>query len=255
MNLKVIIPAHLNSLRLKEKILIDIHGLPMIEHVRRRVLLSKEISEVIVATCDLEIRKIVEGFGGKVIMTSNNHQNGTSRVAEAVSKIVCSHVLIVQGDEPLIHPEHINLMVKSILNNKKIKIWNGITSLNSIDDLTNRDLVKCFVNNKNQIGMCFRNNPGFSSFKKLNKSIFKIQGLIAFKKFFLMKLVNEPPSQFELAESIEQMRSIENGNQIRSVMLNKSFSSINNLEELKEVRNILKKNKLEKEILNAIKNN
>ena len=70
-----------------------------------------------------------------------------------------------------------------------------------------------------------------------------------------MKLVNKPPSQFELAESIEQMRSIENGNQIRSVMLNKSFSSINNLEELKEVRSILKKNKLEKEILNAIKHN
>ena len=68
MNLKVIIPAHLASLRLKEKILIDIHGLPMIEHVRRRVLLSKEVSEVIVATCDFEIKKIVEGFGGKVVI-------------------------------------------------------------------------------------------------------------------------------------------------------------------------------------------
>ena len=255
MNLKVIIPAHLASLRLKEKILIDIHGLPMIEHVRRRVLLSKEVSEVIVATCDFEIKKIVEGFGGKVVMTSNDHQNGTSRVAEAVSKIKCSHVLIVQGDEPLIHPEHINLMVKSMLNNDKIKIWNGITSINSIDDLNNRDLVKCFVNSKNQIGMCFRNNPGFSGLKKLNKSIFKIQGLIAFKKNFLMNLVNKPPSPYELAESIEQMRSIENGNQIQAVMLNKSFSSINNLEELKEVRNILKKSKLEIEILNTIKHN
>ena len=69
MNLKVIIPAHLASLRLKEKILIDIHGLPMIEHVRRRVLLSKEVSEVIVATCDFEIKKIVEGFGGKVVFS------------------------------------------------------------------------------------------------------------------------------------------------------------------------------------------
>ena len=73
MNLKVIIPAHLASLRLKEKILIDIHGLPMIEHVRRRALISKQFDEVVVCTCDLKIKKVINNYNGKVIMTSRKH--------------------------------------------------------------------------------------------------------------------------------------------------------------------------------------
>ena len=69
MNIQVIIPAHLNSIRLKRKVLIDINGLPMIEHVRRRVLLSKSINKVHVATGDIEIKNIVENYGGDTIFT------------------------------------------------------------------------------------------------------------------------------------------------------------------------------------------
>ena len=253
MDLEVIIPARLLSTRLKNKILIDIHGLPMIEHVRRRVLLSNKVKDVIVATCDDQIKKVVEGFGGKVFLTADNHLNGTSRVAEVVKKINCSHVLIVQGDEPLILPKHIDLMIKSILNFKKLNIWNGITYLDSSKDLNNPNLVKCFVNKKNQIGMCFRNNPVFSDLNKLNKSIFKLQGLIAFRKFFLLNLVKLEPSSFEIAESIEQMRTIENGDLIQAVLLDKSFLSVDNIEHLEEVKKILKENKLQKEILKKIK--
>ena len=86
MLIKVIIPCHLDSLRLKRKVLINIEGLPMIEHVRRRVLLAEEIGEVLIATGDSEIKDIVESYGGKVVFTNNIHQNGTSRVFEAISK-------------------------------------------------------------------------------------------------------------------------------------------------------------------------
>ena len=79
-----VIPAHLASVRFPQKILFDIHGLPMIEHVRRRALLCGELEDVIVATCDIEIANIIKSYGGKVIMTSNSHKNGTSRVAEAI---------------------------------------------------------------------------------------------------------------------------------------------------------------------------
>ena len=70
----------------------------MIEHVRRRALLSNSIKEVFVATCDDEIASTIEGFGGKVIRTSNTHTNGTSRIAEAVKDIECTHVILLQGD-------------------------------------------------------------------------------------------------------------------------------------------------------------
>ena len=253
MDLEVIIPARLLSTRLKNKILIDIHGIPMIEHVRRRVLLSKKVKKVTVATCDYEIKKVVEGFGGNVFLTSENHINGTSRVAEVAKKINCSHILIVQGDEPLILPKHIDLMIESISNFRELNIWNGITYLNSKKDLNNPNLVKCFVNKKSQIGMCFRNNPIFSDFNKLNKSIFKLQGLLAFKKSFLINLVKLKPSSFEISESIEQMRAIENGDLIKAVFLDKPFLSVDNIEQLEDVKNILKQNKLQKEILKKIK--
>ena len=114
MKIVAVIPAHLASVRFPRKILFDFHGLPMIEHVRRRALLSKSISDVYVATCDNEIADVIKSFGGKVIMTSNSHTNGTSRVAEAIADIECSHVMLLQGDEPLLLPRHLDEFAKTI---------------------------------------------------------------------------------------------------------------------------------------------
>jgi len=79
----------------------------MIEHVRRRALMCPSLDRVVVATCDDEIASTVRDFGGEVIMTSNTHRNGTTRVAEAAGKIGCSHVVLLQGDEPLLLPRHV----------------------------------------------------------------------------------------------------------------------------------------------------
>ena len=89
----VVIPARLNSQRFPNKILLDLKGLPMLEHVRRRVLLAQNVEEVYIATCDQEIKQTLEVFGAKVIMTSDQHKNGTTRVAEAVKNIDCSEVI------------------------------------------------------------------------------------------------------------------------------------------------------------------
>ena len=83
----------------------------MIEHVRRRALISKQFDEVVVCTCDLKIKKVINNYNGKVIMTSRKHKNGTSRVTEAIKKIRASHIVIIQGDEPLIDPAYFKLFV------------------------------------------------------------------------------------------------------------------------------------------------
>ena len=130
-----VIPAHMASVRFSNKILLNIHGLPMIEHVRRRALLSEELDNVVVATCDLEIADVIKSYNGEVIMTSNNHKNGTSRVAEAVQDCNYSHILLLQGDEPLLLPRHINSMVKAIKSNPDIDCWNATGSINSKEEL------------------------------------------------------------------------------------------------------------------------
>ena len=82
MKIVAIIPAHMASVRFPGKILFPFHGLPMIEHVRRRALMAGSLAEVIVATCDNEIASVIRGYGGKVVMTASTHKNGTTRVAE-----------------------------------------------------------------------------------------------------------------------------------------------------------------------------
>ena len=116
-----IIPSHLNSVRFPRKILYKIKDLPMIEHVRRRALISKQFNEVIVCTCDLQIKKVINGYKGKVVLTSRKHKNGTSRVTEAMKKIRASHIVIIQGDEPLIDPAYFNLFIKNIKNDQSKK--------------------------------------------------------------------------------------------------------------------------------------
>ena len=102
------------SIRFPGKILFPFFGYPMIEHVRRRALLSKKISDVYVATCDQKIADAVIAHGGKVILTGDHHRNGTSRVAEAVTEIEASHIILLQGDEPLLLPSYVDSLVDAI---------------------------------------------------------------------------------------------------------------------------------------------
>ena len=112
-----VIPAHLNSIRFPRKILFPIFNLPMIEHVRRRVSLCKKLKRVIVATCDKEIKQVIEKYGGEVIMTSKNHIMASDRVYEASQKLNCTHIINIQGDEILVIPDDINNMIKHIHKN------------------------------------------------------------------------------------------------------------------------------------------
>tara|TARA_B100001175_G_scaffold379_1_gene325 strand:+ start:2963 stop:3721 length:759 start_codon:yes stop_codon:yes gene_type:complete len=239
MNIQVIIPAHLNSLRLKRKVLIDINGLPMIEHVRRRVLLSKSIDKVYIATGDIEIKNIVMNYGGDIIFTKKNHINGTSRISEAVDKINCTHVILVQGDEPLLIPNYVDMFVEGMKKSKDEKMWNAVSRLDKrlIDEPS---IVKCFLDINDNIITCFRASPFNSKSTFFKNSLYKIQGLIGYKKNFLKKIVLMKQRPFEKSESIEQMRAIEYGNKIKAIFLPKSFSSVNNLSELKKVKQILK---------------
>jgi 3-deoxy-manno-octulosonate cytidylyltransferase (CMP-KDO synthetase) len=249
----VIIPARLDSSRFPRKILLDIYGVPMVEHVRRRVLLSKNISDVYIATCDQEIADALTPFGAKVIMTSKEHENGTARVAEAISKIDCDEVILVQGDEPLILPRHIDLISNEIANSQNISVWNATGPLESINDLERNSFVKCSVI-ENNILYCFRKSPSFKDFESQKIYIRKVLGIIAFKKDFLNQLVKLKPSLIEKIESIEQMRIIENGYSIKSIPLESSQPSINEPDELTEVLNYIKSNTEQQMLLEKVLN-
>ncbi len=247
----VIIPARLKSLRLPNKILMDIHGLPMIEHVRRRILLSNLIDDVYIATCDMEIKEALEIYGAKVIITNENHNNGTSRVAEAVKSIDCNKLILVQGDEPLLLPSQLDQMVEVLLKDNDSNAWNATGPIENEEELYKKSFVKCSIN-ESVILNCFRTLPSSSDFEIQTKNVRKILGLIAFTKDFLIQLSKFKSGKIESTESIEQMRIIENGYSITSIPFNKSQASINEPDDLEVVLQILNKDKEQKELLTQV---
>ena len=252
MKIVAVIPAHLASVRFPRKILYPFHGLPMIEHVRRRALLSDAISDVIIATCDEEIADTVRKYGGKVIMTANTHTNGTSRVAEAAKDIDCTHVMLLQGDEPLLLPRHLDTFADAIKDNPDGDAWNATGPIEQENELDKHSFVKCAVARSGRIMYCFRRSPSFSDYEKQKTYIRKILGIIAYRKDFLIHLTSLPPSLVEQVDLIEQMRIIENGYSLQSVPVNPSLPSVNEPEESDIVLDYIQKNQEQQELLEKI---
>ncbi|MAR25868.1 MAG: 3-deoxy-manno-octulosonate cytidylyltransferase [Flavobacteriaceae bacterium] len=237
-----LIPAHLASVRFKKKVMHKLFGLPMIEHVRRRALDCGITENIIVASGDKEILETVKYYGGDVRQTYRKHLNGTSRIAEAVEDIDCSHVIVIQGDEPLIQKEHLIKLKTAIIHNPDIDSWNSISDLSSEKELNNINIVKAALNEEGQIIYFFRKSPSYAKFCNQVKYIKKVQGLIAYKKNVLLEIANSSISTIEKYESIEQLRIIAKGFKIFSVMQKYQVPSINNREDLELFYEYMKKN-------------
>ncbi len=252
MKIVAVIPAHMASVRFPGKILFPFQGLPMIEHVRRRALLSTAVSDVIVATCDEDIASVIRGYGGKVVMTANTHKNGTTRVAEAVKNVDCTHVILLQGDEPLLLPRHVDALADAMLSNPSGDAWNATGPIESAEELDRHSFVKCAVSQSGRIMYCFRRTPGYSSFEQQEAFVRKILGIIAYRKDFLMKVTNLPSAPVELAEFIEQMRILENDYSLQSVPVVPSLPSVNEPHEADVVLKYIQQDPEQKVLLEKI---
>lgn len=224
----------------------------MIEHVRRRALLSAAVSDVVVATCDEEIAGVVRGFGGHVIMTADTHTNGTSRVAEAVKKIDCTHVMLLQGDEPLLLPRHLDIFSRAIAADPAGDAWNATGPVEHEEELDRHSFVKCAVSSSGRILYCFRRTPCYSAFDVQQSFVRKILGIIAYRKEFLLQLTTLPASPIERAEFIEQMRIIDNGYILKSIPVSPSLPSVNEPGEAEIVLDYIRHNAEQRALLERI---
>lgn len=251
MTIKIIaiIPAHLASVRFPRKILYPIHGLPMVEHVRRRALMCEGLAGVYVATCDDEIADTVAAHGGGVIRTSNRHTNGTSRIAEAVQTMDCSHVVLLQGDEPLLDPSHLRNIMNAMKTEGEPVAWNVTGPIENPDELDRHSFVKCIVSASGRIVFCFRRSPCFSEYETQRTFTRKILGIIGYRKDFLQRLVTMSPAVIETAESIEQMRIVESGAFLRSVAVEDSLPSVNEPGDVEHIHSRLSVDARQRQLL------
>ncbi|MFA7379584.1 MAG: 3-deoxy-manno-octulosonate cytidylyltransferase [Bacteroidia bacterium] len=211
-----IIPARYASTRFPGKPLIDIAGKTMIERVYRQVKKATAVQEVIVATDDDRIAAVVKHFGGLVEMTSDQHPSGTDRCAEVANRFRGQFdvVINVQGDEPFINPEQISLLCVAF-EQPEVTIATLCKQITDEETLHNPNVVKVVKNAQNK-AMYFsrqaipylRNHPQPWFMQHLH---YKHLGIYAFRLNTLLELTKLKPSGLELAESLEQLRWLENG--------------------------------------------
>lgn len=227
-----IIPARYASKRFPGKPLVDIAGKTMIQRVYEQS--KKSINDVYVATDDKRIQKTVLDFGGQVIMTSKKHTSGTDRIAEAIDIINENNpepfdvIVNIQGDEPFIYPEQIDSVIKCF-KKKRTQIATLAKHIINTEDIFNENKPKVILNHKKEaINFSRSPIPYFRGKKKTewvtSHKYYKHIGLYAYRLDILKEITLLKPSSLEIAESLEQLRWIENGYKI--VVEETEFESI-----------------------------
>jgi len=235
-----IIPARLESSRLPNKALSDILGLPMIVHVFKRCLLAKSLDAVYIATDNNKIRKIVEQYGGKVIMTSADHQTGTDRIAEAAQNIGADIIVNVQGDEALVNPEYIDKAVDSLINSSEADVAilvNPFNKRNSPSD------IKVVLNERDEIMYLSRADIP-SDARSNNSQMLKAYHIVPFRKDFLLKYAKWKKTDLEQIEFNEYLRILEKGYKIQAVRVKSDAVSVDTEQDLEFVREKMIKDKI-----------
>jgi 3-deoxy-manno-octulosonate cytidylyltransferase (CMP-KDO synthetase) len=234
-----IIPARMASTRFPGKPLAKICGLPMIEHVRRRVSLCKMLNYVSVATCDEEIYSTVVSYGGRACMTSDKHERCTYRIAEAAEKLDADIVINIQGDEPLIVPDMIEDLIKKFLSDKNHQCINLISPINSDEEFEDPNVVKTVVDREGCV-LYFSRSPIPAKWKtRTNFVKFKQLGVIAFKKDILLTFAKLKPTPLEIVESVDMLRLLEHGYKIKTMISNYTTYGVDRVEDLKKVEKIM----------------
>ncbi|WP_297596899.1 3-deoxy-manno-octulosonate cytidylyltransferase [uncultured Cetobacterium sp.] len=230
-----VIPARYESTRLPKKPLKDICGHPMIEWVYKRALKSN-LDRVVVATDSKEVYEAVKKFGGDVVLTSKNHLNGTSRIAEVCQNIKDYDVVInIQGDEPLIEAEMINALIDSFEKEKELKMSTLKHKLIKKEDIENPNFVKV-VTDKNDYAIYFsRSVIPYPRNENLDL-YYKHVGIYGYKRDFVLEYSQLESTPLENSESLEQLRVLENGYKIKVLETKFEVIGVDTQDELDKVR-------------------
>ncbi len=243
----VIIPARMGSSRFPGKPLAPILGLPMIEHVYRRAAMSPLPEAVYVATPDREIAQAVESFGGQAIMTSPSHERASDRVAEAVRNLsIAAQVVInLQGDEPLIQPEMIELAARPLLDDPTIMVSNLVGAIASEEEWRDRNTIK-MVMDPNGFALYLSREPiptdriqGWG-----NIPVFKQVNVVPFQREFLFTYTSLPPTPLEVAESIDMLRVLEHGYSLKLIRCDIDVHSVDTPQDLAQVEQMMSRDPL-----------
>lgn len=246
-----VLPARMGSSRYPGKPLVSILGLPMIEHVRRRVEKMTRIHDVIVATCDKEIQQVVEAAGGRVAMTSDKHERATERIEEAAQKLVADIVINVQGDEPMVLEEPLNRLIEPFWADPTIQCTCLVYPIRDHADLTNDNIVKTVLSQSGK--MLYLSRAGIPG-RKVNEQVsyYKQSGLMAFRKDTLHKFTKLKMTPLEIQESIDLLRLLENDIAVQAVVSDSETKGVDVPSQVTDVEAAIMGDPVQKRIFESI---
>ena len=235
----IIIPARYGSSRLEGKPLLEACGKPIIQWVWEKASKVPLVDRVIIATDDDRIFNACQKFGAEVEMTSNTHKSGSDRIAEVASRHPeIKYIINLQGDEPLIEQENIELVIKGVKFDEQADISTLVREINEEDEANNPNLVKC-VFDKNNYAMYFSRSK-IPYERNVGKSkIYGHLGIYGYKKEALFKMTQLSQSTYEMAESLEQLRALQEGMKIKIAIVNNVPVGIDTIEDFEKFKRMV----------------
>jgi len=237
----VVIPARYGSVRLPGKPLVTLAGKPMVQLVYERAQQAKRVHRVLVATDDQRIVDAVKGFGGEARMTRPDHRTGTERIAEVAAHETGDVFLNVQGDEPLIDPDAIDIAVGALLEEPAAQIATVATPIRQVGDIMDPNVVKTVLDFDNN-ALYFSRAPipwVRDSGQKVHVNYWKHLGLYVFRRDALLEYPTLPQGELEKIEQLEQLRWMENGWKIRVAEVAHDAVSVDVPEDIARVEKLL----------------
>tara|TARA_B100000768_G_C11256775_1_gene366783 strand:- start:612 stop:1358 length:747 start_codon:yes stop_codon:yes gene_type:complete len=247
MNILALIPARMGSSRFPGKPMAEILGMPMIGHVYNNVSKANAVTMTAVATCDEVIYEYIESIGGIAVMTKNTYERASDRCAEALTKIekstgiVFDIVVMVQGDEPMTHPDMLDEAIKPMLADSSIMVTNLLGRIDSLEEFHDRNCIKVVCDLQSN-AIYFSREPIPTQGKSPNITMSKQVCIIPFRRDYLMKYTSLAPTPLEISESVDMMRVLEHGDQIKMVPTKHQSYAVDVPDDLIRVEKLMRGN-------------
>lgn len=244
MNILALIPARMGSSRFPGKPMAPILGKPMIGHVYERVAKSPMLTLTAVATCDKEIFDYVESIGGVAVMTGAEHERASDRCAEALVTLERTYntrydvVVMVQGDEPMTHPDMIAEAVQPLIDHPEVQVVNLLGKIKDAAEFEDRNCIKV-VCDLHSNALYFSREPIPTRGKADHIPMGKQVCIIPFRREFLLEYTRLAPTPLEIAESVDMMRVLEHGMRVRMAPTRHDTQAVDTPEDLKKVERLM----------------
>jgi len=232
-----VIPARFHSSRFEGKVLVDICGKPMIQHVWERAKQAKLLDDLIVACDDERVYNAVVKFGGNAVFTAKEHLSGSDRITEIVNPLDVKIVVNIQADEPMVRPSMINGIIEELIKDKSLVVATIVKKIERPGEIDDPNVVKV-VFDKNNFALYFSRSaiPFIREGRSQELPFYKHIGLYAYTKDFLFTYKNLSNSKLEELEKLEQLRVLEHGYKIKVVETQFDTFGVDVPEDLEQVK-------------------